>query len=252
MSKRFWTAAQRRHLAEMVADGRPCAQIALALGRSAPAVRCQIAKMRRDGSLPPAGGAIGRGIAWCDGDDAVLIAGHRDGLSTARIAVTLGRTTSAVKHRARTLRDAGRIGPASTVSAAKGVDWGDPLFGRLWSCERITIAEIARHFGVSSTAVLDAARRRGFRARSDPYAARRPPDQERFRQLWQDGMMLRDIGRVFGVSASVARHWRRLIGLPPRRRVRGQGGASGWGSVPVDVAAEIALARRMSGGRRHE
>lgn len=237
---RRWTDAERRRLV-LLHGTMTQAQIGTVLGRSEDAIRTEVWLLRTSGRLGGKGIAKGRGRTWTSQDDDRLVALYRAGRPRAEIARAVGRSANAVQHRARALAGQGRI--QLRMSGPAHVNWDDGLFRRLWACERITLTEIAAHYGVTRSAVTYAGRVRGLPARADRYATRRTVDPTTVRRLWKLDISAADIARACGCTPKHINNLRRKLGLPPRER--GRGGHAGWGSVPAERAFETIVGERM-------
>ncbi|MFP4045257.1 MAG: hypothetical protein ACLFTP_11960 [Rhodosalinus sp.] len=121
----------------------------------------------------------------------------------------------------------------------------ETFFRQLWACTAISVQEIADHYGVTRQAIHDRAKRRGLPPRG-VRADAHIKDRERFRQMWLAGVMQKDIARVFQTTETVVRNTAHCMGLPRRRRRKGQRGYAAWGSIPITVYREQLMADAMS------
>ena len=86
---------------------------------------------------------------------------------------------------------------------------------------------------------------RGLPSRAGNRPSRRIDDDARFRTLWLANVRTADIAAAFGATRTAACLRAKQLGLPPRSRAVGQGGHSGWGTIPLATFLEAELGRRM-------
>lgn len=129
------------------------------------------------------------------------------------------------------------------------------LLRRLWACRTITADEIGRHFGMSGGSIRWRAKCLGLPPRSYgpvPKVLTSAQGGAELRRMWGAGMPIAAIAARFGVSRSTVTRTARGLGLPPRRRIAGQGGHAGWGTERRGAYRESELARAMAATARAE
>ncbi len=159
-----WTRLQDDALRRLYAEGRPVAEIAAAVGRSADAVTARRRLLR----VPPR-----RAEPWSEGEDELLRAATAGGVSASRLAEPLRRSADAVRW--RRLRLLGPVPAPRRYTAEEDVEI------RRAFVQGGDIDALARRLGRSADAV---------RARADVLGVHRP--RRRRRWTYAEDAVVRD------------------------------------------------------------
>lgn len=117
----------------------------------------------------------------------------------------------------------------------------------IWNRREIPLDRIAAALGVTRQGLTYKAKSLGLQPRSKNYEPQKKGlSDEKFIQLLEDGVLLKDIAAAYGYERpSNLTTRRRNMGLPPRTRSRGKGGHAGWGTGGLHQLEER-LAEAMS------
>ncbi|MCD1619159.1 hypothetical protein K7H20_13900 [Salipiger manganoxidans] len=131
------------------------------------------------------------------------------------------------------------------------------LLEPLWVNRKIPVSKIAAHLGVSANSVHKRALALGLEPRGNAKPHKKMVDDETFSRMWAAGVNVYEMSDFCGYAkASSVSKRAAMMGLPPRKRLRGASprnglGAKGWGgTITMEEFQQAELGRRMAEAAR--